>query len=48
MDTNGKNGASQEEIWNYYKAHPQQEAFIQALWDSQFKTSWADYRRKHG
>lgn len=48
MDTNGKNGASQEEIWNYYKAHPQQEAFIQALWDSQFKTSWADYRRKNG
>jgi hypothetical protein len=40
---------SQDELWNYYLAHPQQEEMIAALWAAKGgKTSWDSYKAKHG
>ena len=39
IDENGKGTVSQKEMWAYYKAHPDQEKYIELLFNSQGYTS---------
>lgn len=45
-ETNGQ--LSQDELWKYYKANPNNETFVKVMWlIAGFKTDWATYKRKH-
>lgn len=50
VDTDGKGTLSQKEIWDYYKGHKDDEAVIEALWNSQGYTgknssTWKKYKK---
>jgi hypothetical protein len=45
-ETNGQ--LSQDELWKYYKANPNNETFVKVMWlIGGFKTDWDTYKRKH-
>lgn len=47
-DTSGGNGLSQTELFDYYKANPNNETFVKVMWlIGGFKTDWDTYKRKH-
>lgn len=49
-DKNGKtNGQlSQNELFNWNKAHPEQEKFTKVMWQAMgFSTTWEDYKAEH-
>lgn len=48
IDTDGERGISQRELYQYYLAHPDEEALIREYWDNQrgFSTSWDSAKRK--
>lgn len=50
VDTDGKGTLSQKEIWDYYKGNKDDEAVIEALWNSQGYTgknssTWKKYKK---
>jgi len=49
VDTDGKGTISQKELWAYYRAHKDDEAVIEALWNAQgYKKNWQTYKKgKH-
>lgn len=45
-ETNGQ--LTQDELWKYYKANPDNETFVKVMWMiGGFKTDWETYKRKH-
>ena len=49
MDTDGNNSVKQSEMIAYYKAHPEDEAYVEAMWNSYgYKTTWEAAKKKAG
>lgn len=49
MDTDSNNSVKQSEMIAYYKAHPEDEAYVEAMWNSYgYKTTWEKAKQKAG
>ena len=49
MDTDGNNSVKQSEMLAYYKAHPEDEQYVEAMWNSYgYKTTWEAAKKKAG
>ena len=49
IDTDGNNSVKQAEMIAYYKAHPEDEQYVEAMWNSYgYKTSWEKAKKKAG
>ena len=49
IDADGNNSVKQAEMIAYYKAHPEDEQYVAAMWNSYgYKTSWEKAKKKAG
>lgn len=49
IDADGNNSVKQAEMIAYYKAHPEDEQYVEAMWNSYgYKTSWEKAKKKAG
>lgn len=46
VDKDENGSLKQEELWKYYKKHPEQEAYVKALWNAMgYKKDWKTYKK---